>query len=107
MKDKSPALYGKLSEAKLIVFKGDLNYRKLMADINWEYTKTLDTVLSTLGFRPTNLVTLRTLKADVCIGLAPGRAEELRQKDENWMITGKYGVINATSDATCICDANQ
>lgn len=95
MKEKSPALYGKLSEAALVVIKGDLNHRKLIGDVNWEHTLTLKTVLTRLDFRPTSLVTLRTLKSDLCVGLEPGKAEELSAKDKHWHSIGKYGLINA------------
>ncbi|XP_015110052.1 protein-glutamate O-methyltransferase [Diachasma alloeum] len=99
MKSEAPDLYSKLSESKLVIFKGDLNYRKLVGDINWESTTDLVTALR--GFRPSNLVTLRTLKADVCVGLPPGKAVELRNKHGNndWLVSGQYGVIHATIDA--------
>ena len=98
MKEKSTTLYEKLGEALLVIIKGDLNYRKLMADFNWQHTKTLETVLRELTFQPTSIATLRTIKADVCVGLTPGKAEELSQKDKDWMTTGKYGLINAWID---------
>ena len=98
MEEKSKTLYEKLGQALLVIFKGELNYRKLMADFNWEHTKTLEAVLQKLNFQPTSIVTLRTIKADVCVGLTPGKAEELSRKDKNWMTTGKYGVINASID---------
>ncbi|XP_011300702.1 UPF0364 protein C6orf211 homolog [Fopius arisanus] len=99
MKIKAPDLYSKLSEAKLIIFKGDLNYRKLMGDINWEHTTDLVTALR--GFRPSNLVTLRTLKADVCVGLLPGKADDLcsQHGGNDWLVSGQYGVIHASIDA--------
>lgn len=107
MKEKASDLYSKLSESVLIVFKGDLNYRKLMGDINWEYTTSLEKVLLVSGFRPTNVVTLRTIKADVCVGLTKEKVEELSEKEKDWMVTGKYGVIHATDDAPCVCTNNQ
>lgn len=94
MKNVNPTLYNKISEAFLVIFKGDLNYRKLMGDVNWVYTT--DFLEALRGFRPTNLVTLRTIKADVCCGLPPGKAESLKKVEPNWMETGRYGLIQAT-----------
>ena len=101
MKKCDPPLYAKLSEANLVIFKGDLNYRKLLADINWKYTT--DFVQALQGFKPTNLVSLRTLKCDICAGLPPGLAEILEKKNKDWLITGQYGVIQATISTTCEC----
>lgn len=94
MMKENPALYNKISEAFLVIFKGDLNYRKLMGDINWVYTT--DFLEALRGFRPTNLVSLRTVKADVITGLPPGKAESLKKEDPNWMETGRFGLIQAT-----------
>lgn len=38
-------LYADLSEAQLVIFKGDLNYRKLLGDFNWDYGESFETVL--------------------------------------------------------------
>ncbi|XP_071862905.1 damage-control phosphatase ARMT1 [Bombus fervidus] len=101
MKKRDPKLYAKLSEAKLAIFKGDLNYRKLLGDINWEYTTEFRQSLR--GFHPTNILSLRTVKSDVCVGLVPGVAEELFKEDESWMFTGQYGLIQTTIAGTCQC----
>ncbi|KAF7989829.1 hypothetical protein HCN44_008503 [Aphidius gifuensis] len=93
MKMQSPELYSKLSNAILVIFKGDLNYRKLLGDINWDHSTDLMTSLR--GFNPTNLVTLRTLKADLVVGLDNDTINKLNAKDKNWMVTGQYGVIHA------------
>lgn len=95
MEKISPNLYRSIAEAHLVVIKGDLNYRKLLADINWDTTTDFRTSLS--GFEPTNLCALRTIKADLVSGLAPGKADELWELDEKWMTTGKYGVIQFAS----------
>lgn len=86
-----PDLYRKLAEAKLAIFKGDLNYRKLFGEKNWNPTTPVETALE--GFHPTKLCTLRTLKADMICGLKDGVAEQTELKDQDWLITGKYGVI--------------
>lgn len=88
----APTLYRSIAEAHLAIFKGDLNYRKLLADINWD--PTTDFRISLSGFEPTNICALRTIKADLVSGLKPGLAEELyEQEGSKWMSTGKYGVI--------------
>ncbi|CAK9826417.1 Damage-control phosphatase ARMT1 [Anthophora retusa] len=104
MKAQDPVLYAKLSEAKLAIFKGDLNYRKLLGDINWNYTT--EFIRALRGFGPTNLLSLRTVKSDVCVGLLPGVAEELFKKDENWMFTGQYGLIQTSLAGICPCPKN-
>ncbi|CAK9818765.1 Damage-control phosphatase ARMT1 [Anthophora plagiata] len=101
MKGQDPVLYAKLSEAKLAIFKGDLNYRKLLGDINWNYTT--EFIRALRGFQPTNILSLRTVKSDVCVGLLSGVAEELFKKDENWMFTGQYGLIQTSLAGTCPC----
>lgn len=91
MANVDPALYRKLSEAKLIIFKGDLNYRKLLNETNWEYTTPLEEAMK--DFKPGRVAALRTLKADLVCGLAEGVADRAYDKDKNWLIDGEFGVI--------------
>ncbi|XP_035785651.1 damage-control phosphatase ARMT1-like isoform X1 [Anopheles albimanus] len=95
MADITPSLYETLSHAMLLIFKGDLNYRKLLGDFNFPYTTPFPDVLC--GFLPTNLCTLRTVKADLICGMPEGLSEELSKKDPSWMVTGEYGVIQFAS----------
>ncbi|EDV37105.1 uncharacterized protein Dana_GF11598 [Drosophila ananassae] len=95
MPEANPGLYDRLKEAQLVIFKGDLNYRKLLGDFSWDSTESFETCLR--GFRPSNLCTLRTVKADLICGLADGVAEQLFAKDKEWMLTGEYGVIQFAS----------
>lgn len=41
----NPELYAKLSESRLVIFKGDLNYRKLIGDFSWACTESFVTCL--------------------------------------------------------------
>lgn len=91
MERVAPELYQSIAEAHLAIFKGDLNYRKLLGDINWNPTIDFRTALN--NFLPTNLCAMRTVKADLICGLKIGQWEDLWEKDENWMATGQYGVI--------------
>ncbi|XP_053575631.1 damage-control phosphatase ARMT1-like [Bombina bombina] len=93
----APDLYSELQKSQLIIFKGDLNYRKLTGDRRWNFTVPFSKALR--AFHPAPLCSVRTLKADVQVGLEPGVGEKLAASDPDWMITGKYGVIQF-SDST-------
>ncbi|XP_076650442.1 damage-control phosphatase ARMT1 isoform X2 [Halictus rubicundus] len=101
MREHDRELYVKLSKAELVIFKGDLHYRKLVGDINWAYTATFTEALR--EFQPSHILSLRTVKSDVCVGLQPGIADELFKKDEGWMFTGQYGLIQTTMGGSCQC----
>jgi len=91
MKSAAPDLYSDLSTSDLVIFKGDLNYRKLVSDRAWPTTTSFATALC--GFNPAPLCCLRTLKCDLAVGLLEGQAESTRAQDADWMITGSYAVI--------------
>ncbi|KAI5742939.1 hypothetical protein M8J77_012880 [Diaphorina citri] len=91
MKTAAPALYSKLGESVLIIFKGDLNYRKLVADINRPFTTPFSEAIG--SFHPNKLVSLRTMKCDVAAGLQPGQAEQCAKITPKWLITGEFATI--------------
>lgn len=91
MKSIAPDLYKELLGAKIIFFKGDLNYRKLVGDRKWPHTTPFTDAL--WGFSPAPLCSLRTLKADVQVGLSPGQDDQLEAISKEWMTSGSYAVI--------------
>ena len=91
MFEADPELYKDLSTDSLVIFKGDLNYRKLVGDLNWETVTTFSDALK--EFRPTKILSIRTAKADVMVGLESGQAETVTNQDPSWMITGQWGVL--------------
>ncbi len=92
MREAAPALHAQLAQhSGLLVFKGDLNYRKLAHDCQWPWATGFQQALGPLG--PAPLVTLRMLKADVMAGLREGQGEALGRVDPEWLVSGKYGVI--------------
>ncbi|XP_061401603.1 damage-control phosphatase ARMT1-like [Musca vetustissima] len=106
MIDINAKFYKQLSSSSLLIFKGDLNYRKLLGDFNWNFSEEFRKCLR--GFHPTNLCTLRTIKGDLLCGLksdsvkCPDLAEQLRFRKHDWMFTGNYAVVQflAGNDGT-------
>ena len=83
-------------QSDVVIFKGDLHYRKLVYDCQWEpeipFIEAIGPVWK--GMRGM-LCALRTCKADVVVGLESGKAATLTTQDKEWMVNGKYGVIHA------------
>ena len=91
MKKEDEKLYEKLIQNDLLIFKGDLNYRKLGGDLHWPATTRFVEFLR--GFQPAPLLAVRTIKAEIVCGLADGKKEYLSQKNADWMRSGEYAVI--------------
>lgn len=88
-------LFADLQKSDLVIFKGDLNYRKLVADAKWPATSSFIDALGPLGHGcQMRILALRTCKADTIVGLHSGQEEELDSIDKDWRINGKYAVIS-------------
>lgn len=95
-------LYQDLKGSELVIFKGDLNYRKLAADAMWEPKTPFSTAIGPMG-RGSGIRTLalRTCKADTVVGLPEGKDEELKAMEggggnsgaRKWAWTGKWAVV--------------
>ncbi|KAG8527209.1 uncharacterized protein KY384_008639 [Bacidia gigantensis] len=91
-----PKLYERLAEADLVIYKGDLNYRKLVYDGYWPKTTTFEEAIGPLARKSEDgkgvrTLALRTAKADVGVGLKPGVEETL---PDDWTRTGKYAMVS-------------
>ncbi|PTB63421.1 DUF89-domain-containing protein [Trichoderma citrinoviride] len=100
---EAPELYEDLKEAELVIFKGDLNYRKLVADAWWDPTTPFQEAIGPMGAGSgVNVLALRTCKADVVVDLPPGKDEELRALEggggdtgaRKWAWGGKWAVVS-------------
>jgi hypothetical protein len=78
-------LRAEFAGATLTVFKGDLNYRRLVGDRHWPTTTPFAQV--TAHF-PTPVAALRTLKSEVLVGLAVPAAP-----DAPWRTDGTRALI--------------
>ncbi len=85
-----PDLDRELAAAALLISKGDANYRRLLGDRHWPIATPFSRIVNYL---PTPLIALRTLKSPVMVGLDANRPAQLDQKDPNWRINGRWGLI--------------
>lgn len=98
-----PRLHEDLKESEMVIFKGDLNYRKLTADAAWDPTTKFTDAIGPLGpGSGVNVLALRTCKADVVVGLREGEDEKLRVMEggggdggeRKWAWSGKWAVVS-------------
>ncbi|BGP43354.1 Hairy/enhancer-of-split with YRPW motif protein 2 [Rhodotorula kratochvilovae] len=93
--DEAPDLFLHLSESDLVVFKGDLNHRKLTYDCHapsdTPFSMAIGPLATLAGTPP--VVSLRTVKSDVIVGIPAEKGQELDEKEPGWKISGKYAVV--------------
>lgn len=81
----------KRQDSKLVIFKGDLNYRKLVNDVNGDCS--FKDAIGTLANSGPSLLALRTCKSQPLAGITKEMGLELDSKDVDWRISGKWGII--------------
>jgi len=79
-----------LSGAGLVISKGDANYRRLVGDRHWDYVTPFEQIAS---YFPAPLLALRTMKSNVAAGLDMAKVKELNERDERWVVSGEWGVM--------------
>jgi hypothetical protein len=80
-----------------VIFKGDLNYRKLCSDSNCVYTTPFSGIVKPLhDFGVSNIVAIRTCKSDPVVGLSHEVAATVTK---DMLVCGKYGVISFSVSA--------
>ncbi|KAI9057000.1 DUF89-domain-containing protein [Trametes sanguinea] len=96
--NEAPDLFLHLSRSDLVIFKGDLNHRKLTYDCaappSTEFEIAIGPMASAAG--APRVCSLRTIKSDVVVGLGPDGdelAEKLDKEEPGWKISGKYAVV--------------
>jgi hypothetical protein len=98
MPSKAPALFKELQNSYLVIFKGDLNYRKLTRDGMWPHTTTYEEALGPLGKQSgVRILSLRTNKSDVCVGVpTQSKVDALNEEAPGgaWIKNGKYAVVS-------------
>ena len=83
-----------LAAADLIISKGDANYRRALGDAQWPHTTPITSIVSYL---PTPTLFLRTGKSEVLAGLSEATLAKMAQAEEDWLINGRWGIIQLAS----------
>ncbi|WP_035749168.1 damage-control phosphatase ARMT1 family protein [Glycomyces sp. NRRL B-16210] len=76
--------------ARLVILKGDLNYRRLVGDREWDPATPFDQVVD---YFPGPVAALRTAKSDLAVGIDPARLAELEADEPDWRTSGTHAVI--------------
>ncbi|MCA9898274.1 MAG: protein-glutamate O-methyltransferase family protein [Anaerolineales bacterium] len=85
-----PELHRQFAQAALVICKGDANYRRALGDALWPHTTPFAHIVSYL---PTPALFLRTCKSEPLAGLSEHQAAKMSQLAENWLVNGRWGVI--------------
>lgn len=103
-KNGGDEVYKLLKGSDLVIFKGDLNYRKLLFDLEWPRPTPFLTAIDGLATVGIPMATLRTIKADVLAGITQETETRLNNEwkestgnERQWAYSGKYAVIQYTS----------
>ncbi|KAJ1944236.1 Hairy/enhancer-of-split with YRPW motif protein 2, partial [Linderina macrospora] len=88
-------VWADLTKSDIVLFKGDLNYRKLIYDLEWPHATPFAETIGPIANAPNApaIVALRTSKCDTIVGVAEDKFKSLDASEPDWMVSGKFGVI--------------
>ncbi|MFD4373722.1 damage-control phosphatase ARMT1 family protein [Streptomyces sp. NPDC058486] len=88
--DMPEDLRGEFESATLTVFKGDLNYRRLVGDRLWDAKASFADLTA---YFPGAVAALRTLKSDVIVGLEQEVLDGLERSGAAWRTSGTHALV--------------
>ncbi|WP_398943438.1 damage-control phosphatase ARMT1 family protein [Streptomyces sp. CFMR 7] len=83
-------LRGEFGSATLTILKGDLNYRRLVGDRQWDATEPF---AGLTAYFPGAVAALRTLKSDVVVGLEQEALDAPERSGAAWRTSGTHALI--------------
>ncbi|MBN1535370.1 MAG: protein-glutamate O-methyltransferase family protein [Anaerolineales bacterium] len=90
-RDLPDTLKNEIAHHDLAILKGDVNYRRLVGDRHWPHTTPIEVAA---GYFPTSFLSLRTLKAELAVGLSSEILRKIESENEpDWLTNGKRGMI--------------
>lgn len=100
LKEADNDLYKELTKSSLIIVKGDLNYRRLVEDKNWNYDESFIKLTENV-FGDVPILAPRVIKSDVLVGVSSAMyhlaksTESVNSSIENsFKANGKWAVIH-------------
>jgi uncharacterized protein with ATP-grasp and redox domains len=78
----------------LVIAKGDCTYRRLVSDAPFDRQDRRSFGQATASL-PAPVLAVRTLKAEVLVGVAADVVARAERADPHWLVSGRYGVIQA------------
>jgi hypothetical protein len=87
--DLPAELVARFRNARLVLLKGDANYRRAVGDAVWPVDASFADVTT---YFPAPLCALRTLKSDPIVGVSRERAALLDAADPTWRVNGRRGI---------------
>ncbi len=93
--DMPDELAAEFATAAMTLMKGDLNYRRLVGDRYWPATTPFN---ETVGYFPSPVAALRTLKSEVVVGLRSEQVAELDATGQRWRTNGAYALIQVRGE---------
>ncbi|WP_159438763.1 ARMT1-like domain-containing protein [Alkalispirochaeta americana] len=94
--DAPPRITRALDRAGMVIFKGDLNYRRAMHDTIWPPGTPLAEAIRCRHEAP--WLFLRTIKSDCLAGVSRERCQALQAEDPSWRTSGTRGLLQLASD---------
>jgi len=88
--DMPERISNQMREHDLTILKGDANYRRMLGDRHWPYTTPLS---DATAYLPAPTLALRTMKAEVAVGLSQKDMNRAAAVDPDWSISGEWGLI--------------
>ena len=83
-------LVRELSCADVVLLKGDINYRRIIADRKWAVSENLEDIAH---YFPATIALLRTMKSEAIVDIDEDRARKLDSQDPDWKVNGERGII--------------
>lgn len=76
--------------ADCVLFKGDVNYRRLLDDRHWPFSTPLTDIPNQVSVP---YAALRSIKSEVVCGMPAGIVSLMYQRDRDWLTNGRWGLV--------------